>query len=121
MESRTTAARSAFSSAPSLLELNNHQPGLLAITSLFSGRAQTLELNSPLNFYGIAQGSGRINGYLQIISTSTKKIQGIRVRFVRRQVLAFPQDHGLEEEDEVVEAELMLGAEGMELPKGIST
>ncbi|KAL7410772.1 hypothetical protein BDY24DRAFT_398429 [Mrakia frigida] len=68
-----------------------------------------------------SQGSGRINGYLQVVSTSAKKIQGIRVRLVRRQVLAFPQDHGLEEEDEVVEAELMLGAEGMELSKGIST
>jgi hypothetical protein len=67
-----------------------------------------------------SQGSGRINGYLQIVSASAKKIQGIRIRLVRRQVLVF--NHGLDEEqDEVVESELLLGSEGMELPKGIST
>ena len=50
-----------------------------------------------------------------------RKIQGIRVRLVRRMKLAFPDDHGLEEEDEVVEKELILGQpEGITLPKGIS-
>ena len=65
------------------------------------------------------QGSGRLNGYVQVVSTSARKLKGVRVRLVRRLALAFPSGR---EDDDVVEKELVIGSgpEGLQLQKGLS-
>jgi hypothetical protein len=60
-----------------------------------------------------------------IVSTTKRKLSRVTVKLVSRQSLAFPEDKGKREEDEVFRREVALDADGDEGPiwldKGLNT
>jgi len=76
-------------------------------------------LPSPTSLLLVSKQWAKVGGYLQVISTQAKVVSQLSVKIVARQSLAFPQDRGAKEEDEILIREAVL--KDVQLRKGANT